>query len=65
MEQKIALVSRAFVLAGFVPVDLGMTGGTMGSTSRNYDHDSSELWDRHPEIMTMTARNYENDIAKL
>jgi hypothetical protein len=37
----------------------------MGLTSRNYDHDSSELWDRHPEIMTMTARNYEIDIAKL
>jgi hypothetical protein len=35
----------------------------MGLTSRNYDHDSSELWDRHPEIMTMTARNYEIDIG--
>ena len=32
----------------------------MGLTSRNYDNDSSELWDRHPEIMTMT-RNYETE----
>jgi hypothetical protein len=42
-----------------------MASETMGLTSRNYDHDSPELWDRHPEIMTMTARNYEIDIAKL
>jgi hypothetical protein len=37
----------------------------MGLTSRNYDHDSSELWDRHPEIMTTTARKHGIDIPKL
>jgi hypothetical protein len=54
-----------FRASRFVPVALAMTGGTMGLTSRNYDHDNSELWERHPKIMTMTAWNYEIDIAKL
>ena len=43
--------------------DLVMTSGTMGLTSWNYDHDSSELWDRHRETLTMTARNYEIDMT--
>jgi hypothetical protein len=37
----------------------------MGLTPRNYDHDSSELWDRHSEIMTMTPRNYDHDSSEL
>ena len=43
--------------------DLAMTSGTMGLTTRNYGHDSSELWERHRETMTMTARNYEIDMT--
>ena len=43
--------------------DLAMTSGTMGLTTRNYGHDSPELWERHRETMTMTARNYEIDMT--
>ena len=43
--------------------NLAMTSGTMGLTTRNYGHDSPELWEGHCETMTMTARNYEIDMT--
>jgi hypothetical protein len=64
LAQKIASLECYRALTWLIPGDLAMASETMELTSRNYDHDSPELWDRHPEIMTMTARNYEIDIAK-
>ena len=39
------------------PRAMAMTSGTMGLTSRNYDHDIAELWDQHCETLPMTSRN--------